>query len=349
MLTAMSAALIAAGCGSSGDDTTSTTSTGVSTSAGMSPTASGGITVGYSDPVASNPAQQAVARGQEEAAKEFGWDLVHLDANLSASKQVSDIDTLISKKVDAINSFTIDQGAADAVYQRASQAGIPVIGQSSRSKYIQSSVWNQQNFDCSVAAKAAAYINARTPGAKTLVIGGPPVGAITQYVNCFQDEAEKAGLDVLEKKDNTTDTASGGQPIAAALINKHPDVQAIWCYNDPSCLGAGNALKAAGKKIWKQGESDSGVIVIGSNGSTDGISAIKSGLMTVSYDINPDKVGASVIALLAKHFEDGVPVKDLPKDVVVPTTEWDASNVGDYVDPIKRSIDTKTVDVDGQG
>lgn len=296
------------------------------------------IVIGYSDPAAANPTQQAVARGQQEASKELGWELIHEDANLSPSKQVSDIESLISRHVDGINSFTIDQGAADAVYKRASAAGIPVIGQSSTSPYIVSTVWNEQNYSCAVANRAAKYIADRIPDAKTLVMGGPPVGAIIEYVKCFTKAAAAAGLEVLDQKDNTSDSTAGAQPIAEAMINENPDVQAIWSYGDTTSLGAGNALKAAGKPVWEEGGDESGAIVIGSNGSTEAIEGIENGLMTATYDINPDQVGSALIADFAQHFVDGVPLEELPKNVVVPATLWDASNVSEYVPPLEREI-----------
>jgi ribose transport system substrate-binding protein len=349
-LAASVAVLAGCGGGSSSTSSSSTASEGETDGGSAETTASEGassgssgsgkkIVIGYSDPVASNPAQQAVARGEEELVKDLGWELIHLDANLSASKQVSDIESLVSRKVDAINSFTLEQGAAEEAYKRASEAGIPVAGQSSTSPYIFSTVWNEQNYDCHVAEMAAEYIAKRVPGAKTMVIGGPPVGAITQYTKCFVEAAKKNGLDVVGEKKNTADNAAGSQPVAAAMINENPDVQAMWGYNDPSALGAGNALKAAGKSVWEDGSDEEGVIVVGSNGSTEGIDGIKSGLQTVSYDINPDKVGADIIALFAEHFVGGKPIDQLPKDIVVPTTEWDIGNLAEYVPPMEREID----------
>jgi len=37
------------------------------------------------------------------------------------------------------------------------------------------------------------------------------------------------------------------QPVAAAVINEHPDLKAILCANDSMALGAVAALKDAGK------------------------------------------------------------------------------------------------------
>ena len=47
--------------------------------------------LGESSPIASNPNQQAITYGQQQAAKHYGWTVKTLDANLSADKQVSDL------------------------------------------------------------------------------------------------------------------------------------------------------------------------------------------------------------------------------------------------------------------
>ena len=57
---------------------------------------SASIQLGESSPVLSNPNQQAIAHGEDLAAKLEGWSVKHLDANLSPSKQVSDVDTFVN-------------------------------------------------------------------------------------------------------------------------------------------------------------------------------------------------------------------------------------------------------------
>ena len=53
--------------------------------------------LGESSPIASNPNQQAITYGQQKAAKHYGWTVKTLDANLSADKQVSVVDTFIKQ------------------------------------------------------------------------------------------------------------------------------------------------------------------------------------------------------------------------------------------------------------
>src|SRR4051812_31339994 len=70
-------------CGSS-TDASSTTSGGGTASA---------VSIGFVSPVATNPNQQDMIYGMEQAAKSLGWKFSVLDANLSADKQVAHLDT----------------------------------------------------------------------------------------------------------------------------------------------------------------------------------------------------------------------------------------------------------------
>ena len=140
----------------------------------------GAIPLGESSPVASNPNQQAITYGENQAAKQYGMTVKTLDANLSPDKQVSDIDTFINLKVSGLITWTLDPGAAGAAYKRALAAGIPIVDYGS-TQNVTSSVFDARGFGCGQGKNAAAYIAKRVPGGKVIAIGGPPVPAITNY------------------------------------------------------------------------------------------------------------------------------------------------------------------------
>ena len=292
--------------------------------------------IGESSPILSNPNQQAITRGEQLAAKTFGWKVKTIDANLSADKQVSDVDTLVNLGVKGLITWTLDAGAAGAAYKRATDKGIPVIDYGSTSN-ITTAVFDERGYKCTAGAKAAAYIAKRVPKGKVLAIGGPPVPSITNYTNCFVKAAKAAGLQVVGKQNNVKDTAATAQPIVQDLLTKHPDVNAIWCYNDPSCLGAGAVVRSSGKKAWIEGKQK-GIVITGANGSSDAAQGVKSGLITGTWDPRPDVMGTIAVEVLAMHLKNGKAISSLPKIVVVPITIWDATNIAKYVDPLKRKI-----------
>ncbi len=292
--------------------------------------------IGESSPILSNPNQQAITRGEQLAAKSFGWKVKTIDANLSPDKQVSDVDTLVNLGVKGLITWTLDAGAAGAAYKRALDKGIPVIDYGSTAN-VTSTVYDERGYRCTAGGKAAAYIAKRVPKGKVLVIGGPPVPSITNYTNCFVKAAKAAGLQVVGKQNNVKDTAATAQPIVQDLMTKNPDINAIWCYNDPSCLGAGAVVRSSGKKAWIEGKQK-GIVITGANGSGDAAQGVKSGLITGTWDPQPDVMGTIAVELLAMHLKDGKPLSALPKIVVVPLKVWDAKSIGKYVDPLKRKV-----------
>ncbi len=291
--------------------------------------------VGESSPVASNPNQQAITYGQRVATAKYGLAFKSLDANLSSDKQVSDIDTFISLGAKGITSWTLDPGAADAAYARAVKAGAYVVGFNSASKYIGTIIAQPTDYGttCAPFKDAAKYIAQRIPHAKVFVVGGPPVPSITYRVTCFQKAARANGLTILAKQDNVHDTAATAQPIVQDMYTKNPNVQAIWCYNDPSCLGAAAVIQAASKPVWSG--SSKGVIIIGNNGSSDAIAAIKAHKMTVTYDGNSPQAGAMAIWAIAEKV---LKHKQPPKVIPIKYTRYDISNASSYVVATKRKV-----------
>jgi ribose transport system substrate-binding protein len=294
-----------------------------------------GLLLGESSPVLSNPNQQAIAHGEDLAAKQFGWSVKHLDANLSPSKQVSDVDTFINLKVKGMITWTLDPGTVAAAYKRALSSKIPIIDFGS-TQNVTSTVYDARAYGCSMGMKTAQYISSRIPHAKVLVVGGPPVPSITNYTNCFIKGAKQMGLTIEEVQKNVNDTAATAQPIVQSMLTKYPDTQAIWCYNDPSALGAGAVVKSSGKTVWSG--SKKGIIIEGANGSADAAAGIKQGIITATWDPQPDQMGLLSVELLAMNVKDGKPLSSLPKIVVVPMKAWDASNISGYVDPLKRTV-----------
>jgi ABC-type sugar transport system substrate-binding protein len=117
--------------------------------------------IGESSPILSNPNQQAITRGEQLAAKTFGWKVKTIDANLSPDKQVSDVDTLVNLGVKGLITWTLDAGAAGAAYKRATDKGIPVIDYGSTSN-VTSAVFDERGYKCTAGVKAAGWIAKRS-------------------------------------------------------------------------------------------------------------------------------------------------------------------------------------------
>jgi len=296
------------------------------------------IVIGYADPLGSEEGLRGVGWGEKQAIKglHVNWKVLELADKLSADKQVSDIDSMIAQKVAGITSWTLDPGAADAAYKRARDAGIPVIGLNSTSKYFNSSVQGWTDATCLVSQEQAKFIAQKIPHAKIFALGGPPVPSITLTTNCFLKAAKAAGLKILAFQKTQQGSTTEGQQVTQSLLLKHPDVQAIWSFTEGLSLGVSATLKAQNKTVWSGNRK--GIIVVARNGTSAAAQAIKTGNMTATWDNNQPLVGAAAVQLLKYLIVDKVAANKLPTKVYIPSKRWDPSNIASYKSPVSRPV-----------
>jgi ribose transport system substrate-binding protein len=347
-----------AGCGSSDDDDGGSTATSGSTAAATTgaeasegatdaaPDKGGkGAKVAYISPVAAQPGQQEINLGLEAGAKELGWETDVLDANLSPDKQVANVDTAIAQGRNAISSWTLDPGAAAGAYERAIAAGIPVIGMNSDGQGVTSTVW-WEYVTCEPGGpqeQTAKFMAEKRPGGKVIVMSGPPAPSIINQTKCFTEAAKAAGLDIINTTNNTSDTADASQKLMQDLLTKYPDVDAVWNYNDQSALGESAAITGAGKKVaTADGE---GIIVTGSNGDADAITAIKDGRLTGMWD--PDNLGSGLAAIKQMQIAlEGGADKTYPP-LTVKSVFFTSENIDEYKPAAERSYTLDTIPLAG--
>jgi ribose transport system substrate-binding protein len=317
------ALIFAAGCGDDGGESGAGTTTGSSSASGA------GKKIAYVSPVAAQPGQQDIGFGMETGAKELGWTSEVLDANLAPDKQVAAVDAAISKQLDAIGSWSLDAAALAGAYERALAAGIPVISMNTEGEKVTGSIWNEHLLCVPGGSqeKLAEFIADRIPGAKTVIMTGPPAPSIVAMTKCFTDAAKQAGLQIVATKANTSDTAEAAQRLMGDILTKHPDVQAVWNYNDQSALGDAAALQARNKDIATI--SKDGIIVIGHNGDADAIAAVKDGRMTGTWDPNYVATGLAFTRQMNEAMKAGGADASVPK-VTVKGDFWTSENVGTY-------------------
>ncbi|UGS33825.1 sugar ABC transporter substrate-binding protein [Capillimicrobium parvum] len=354
-LPAVLAVALLAGCGSDSSSSTSTSaSTGSDTAASTAASTTSadssappdkggkGAKVSYISPVAAQPGQQEVNLGLEMGAKELGWETNVLDANLSPDKQVANVDTAITQGRNAITSWTLDPGAAAGAYTRAIAQGIPVVGMNSEGEGVTATVWWQYSI-CEPGGpneQDAQFIAKQRPGGKVIVMGGPPAPSIITSVKCFTAAAKKAGLDVINETDNTSDTADAAQRLMQDLLTKYPDVDAVWNYNDQSALGDSAAITGAGKKV-ADATSKDGIIVIGHNGDKDAITAIKDGRLTGTWD--PDNVASGMAAIKQMQTALAGGADKTYPPLTVKSTFYSSENIDTFKPAAERSMTLDTI------
>jgi ribose transport system substrate-binding protein len=270
--------------------------------------------IGEASPFAAGFLLAGLTLGQRLAAERRGWELRTVDAGFSAARQAEDIDALVALGVDAITTWTLDPETAEPALERAHSAGIPLVGFNSDSPSFDTVVKLAIDASPEPAADAAHYIAERIPGAKVAVIAGPLAPTLVFRASSFREAAAEHGLEIVADVDNLGDLA---------------ELDAIWCFNDPSAIGAGRALRSAGRSIWSG--SPEGVIVVGINGTQEAIDAIADGSITLTYESDPIEAGAAAIGAIAAAINGNGTSGEMSREITIPSRRFDTSNIDSYV------------------
>lgn len=248
-------------------------------------------TIGLQNPLAANESLQYMQKGAVAQAKALGCKIITLDDALSVDKQVSNMQQLLAQNVDAIIFYPLDPKAVNPVLAQAKKKGVPVVAEDAgfgnpKAKGIpgvSAGVWQARDIQAFLQVKALAKAK---PGAKVGLIGiGAPVPALKYLTSRQAFYAKRAGLTVVGTQDNATDDVTGGQKAGNALVQRYSDMDAVIGYNDPSAIGAVIAARSLGKKL----------TVVGLNGTSDGIAAVKDGRLVATVRSESVSIGQELV------------------------------------------------------
>ena len=241
--------------------------------------------LGFQSIVRANETINHFEKAFDARAKALGCTVVGLDDNVSADKQVSNMQQLVTAGVQVIVFQPLDPKATVPVLKRAVAKGIKVLALDATfgstkttepySPYVTSQVWQGRDIMAYLQAKQMA---AAHPHAKVGLIGiGFAIPALKYLTKREAYWGKKFGLTIVGEQDNPADDAAGGNTAANGLLQHYKDMNAIIGYNDPSAVGAYAAARGLGRKL----------TIVGLNGSSDGLSAVKDGHIAATVQVQP--------------------------------------------------------------
>ncbi|MGH2857019.1 MAG: sugar ABC transporter substrate-binding protein [Solirubrobacteraceae bacterium] len=151
----------------------------------------------FSEPQGDSPQIEAMLAGMKSQAKQFGLNVIATDANLDPSKQISDVEAFVEKKVKAIVVWPLDDQAIQPAFAQAKAAHIPVIAiyDLVPSTYYTDLIFNGTSVGTGTAQWFKQNLGAH---ASVAAIQGPPqVDQFRQIAQGFSSGAKQAGLNVL--------------------------------------------------------------------------------------------------------------------------------------------------------
>ena len=202
-------------------------------------------------PAAGDPYFKLKSFGYIDEAKKHGYDVNIYDAGGygNLSRQVSQIEDVIQRKVSAIVLVPASSDGTVPVVEKAIAAGIPVIndGIATNSPKVTGFVGE----DSYVMGEILGLYIAEKLGGKgnIAMLSGPSGLDLTNYrVNGFKDYiALFPGLKVVAEKFTGTSSVETMNAMQDCL-QAHPDINAVYTFNGPMAVGVVQALRAAGRK-----------------------------------------------------------------------------------------------------
>jgi ribose transport system substrate-binding protein len=276
-------------------------------------------TLGFSTPIGANPALAAWRDVVKLQAKSYGMKVIVTDANFDPNKQLSDFNSLVSRKVSAILISPINPVAMRPAFDRARRAGIPVIAYEGGKGLGSSYATNFVGKNYQAARQAARLLGQKIGrGAKVAVIDGlPQIPILKDRANGFRLGAKEAGLDIVASQVNLKDNSDGARPIVEGWRTKFGgDLKGILSYNDPGALGAASVVGGSFKPV-----------ITGMNASNEGITGVRQGRVLATWDQRTVDVGSgqawAAYQILVKH-------KKLPATINLTMPLFTKSNVSKW-------------------
>lgn len=261
------------------------------------------------------------------------------DANFKPDKQVSDIETVLSKKPDIIVSIPTDPVATAGAYRAAERAGTKLVfmdnipkGFKAGKDYV--SVVSADNYGNGVTS---AHLMAKAIGAKG------KIGLIFHEADFFVTRQRYDGfkqtintlypdIQIVEEQGIAgPDFAGDAQGVANAMLSKHSDLAGIWGVWDVPAEGIMAAARASGRGDLKIATEDLGknvaialaknelVVGLGAQRPFDqGVAEARLGALAVLGQKTPPYVALSALPVQHDNVLDAwkqVYHEDAPKDL----------------------------------
>ncbi|MGM0876761.1 MAG: ABC transporter substrate-binding protein [Bacillota bacterium] len=203
------------------------------------------LTIGLTVGTLANPFFVAMGKGAEEAGEKLGAEVLVESAEYDLAKQTSQIENFITKKVDVILLNAVDtKGIAAAVLQ-AKEAGIPVIAVDVNADGGVDSTVTSDNYQA--GQLAGEYVIEQLGGNGNIaIIDGPPVSAVTDRIQGFEDAIKNSDIKVVAKQ-NGEGSREKALTVMESILQANPSgsIDAVFAINDPEAIGVQIAQEQA--------------------------------------------------------------------------------------------------------
>ncbi|EPJ78264.1 MULTISPECIES: sugar ABC transporter substrate-binding protein [Pseudomonas] len=208
-----------------------------------------------------------------------GVTLQFEDARSDVVKQLSQVESFISQKVDALIVNPVDTAATQRITKAAVAAGIPLVYVNRRpdDPKLPEGVVTVASDDLEAGRMQMQYLADKMGGKGDIVIllGDLANNSTANRTKGVKEVLAKYPNIKIEQEQTGTWSRDKGMTLVNDWLTQGRDFNAVVSNNDEMAIGAAMALKQAGTK-------KGSVLIAGVDGTPDGLNAIKKGDMAVS-------------------------------------------------------------------
>jgi ribose transport system substrate-binding protein len=264
------------------------------------------ITVGMSFQEMDNAYFVTMKEALDQAGSDINAKIYVADARHDVSKQISDIEDMLQKKIDILLINPADSVGVESAVLAANKAGVVVVAIDAQAKGPLDSFVGSKNYDAGL--QAGKFLGETLKGkGKVAILDGIPVVPILERVRGFED-AMKAFPDItIVTKQNGKQERDTALTVTENMLQANPDLVGIFSVNDVGALGALAAIQASGADVK----------LVSVDGHPEAIKEIlkdKSAFIATSAQFPRDQVRIGLGIALAKHWGANVPA-EIPVDV----------------------------------
>jgi galactofuranose transport system substrate-binding protein len=281
--------------------------------------------VGFSQMESDNPWRIAETKSLRDEAAKRSVQLVVTDAQGQTSKQVSDVEDLIARRVSMILLAPREYEGLAPALQAAKAANIPVIlvDRDARGTAGQDYVTLLASNFVEQGQRAAEWLAQATNGTANIVelSGTPGASVAADRAKGFREGIAKyPGMKVIASQTGNFTRAQGEKVMQNLAQSLGPQITAVYAHNDEMALGAIQALKSAGRKPGQD------VTIVSVDGQRAALEAIQAGELGATVESNP-RFGPLAFETIEKYRAK----QQIPPKILLTDRLFEKSNAAQFV------------------
>lgn len=229
-----------------------------------------------------NPFFVSLKEGAEAKAKELNYKILVLDSQNDPAKELANVEDVLNKKISLMINPT-DSDAVRSAIKAANRKNIPVVtlDRGANSGKVVSHVASDNVLGGEMAGKLIID-TLKGKGKVVELLGVPGTSAARDRGEGFNKAIKTAaGLEVVASQPADFDRTKGLN-VMENILQAQPEINAVFAHNDEMALGAIKAIQAAKRDI----------LVVGFDGTDDGVKAVQDGSMLATVAQQAGKIGA---------------------------------------------------------